>query len=260
MMRFKMNHVTRNYYSLKELVQTVYPAGTDLEDQPWYLGIETSSSDDSVLEKMIQEYYPLIFSDYMATEQARAITSQYTKTMMERYFLSWNIDEIIGYVDDNGTPRPWLKTRMFKEWIRKFCAILQGTFDKYEKTIEYYKGQEENLLDKIGTTTVQTLNTTTTFDTNDSVTQRFNDTPQNGGDFEEDSYTSTYTKNQSVADQETANSGDITTETGTDGMTLVSRLDEIRKKWRDLYVQWCHEFDGIFIESAFDAIDVDEEL
>ena len=245
----------RTYYTLEDLVQSIYE--DPIDEKPFYLGIESSSSDDGVLENLIQEYFPMIFSDYWTLEGTKAIVAPETKTLFERYILSYYMKEVIGYVDGNGSPAPWKKVRMYKEFLRKFCALLQGTYDRYSKLVDYYKSKEDDLLEQIASTSKQTLNTNTTVDSSAEQTQRFNDTPQNGGDWSADDYTSTYQKVGNISGSSTANTGDVTVDSGTDGTTLAARLEEIRKLWKDVYVQWSYEFSGLFIDSAVED-DIEE--
>ena len=59
-----------------------------------------------------------------------------------------------------------------------------------------------------------------------SSTQRFNDTPQNQGEFEDEAHNTNVTKNESA----------------TDGGTLLSRLNEIEENLKRLYEDWSNEF------------------
>lgn len=59
-----------------------------------------------------------------------------------------------------------------------------------------------------------------------SSTQRFNDTPQNQGEFADDAHNTTVTSNEAL----------------TDGGTLLSRLNEIEDNLKRLYEDWSNEF------------------
>ena len=75
-----------------------------------------------------------------------------------------------------------------------------------------------NLLDKIGSETKA----------------KFNDTPQNGGDFDNDEHLSTIT----------------TTTTEQDLVPLINRLDDISRLYKDVLSDWADEFSVLFIESG----------
>ena len=67
-----------------------------------------------------------------------------------------------------------------------------------------------------------------------STISRFNDTPQNGGDFSDDNHTTTITTGESL----------------TDGGTLLSRLNEVEDNLKRLYEDWSNEFRRFIIWSG----------
>lgn len=108
--------------------------------------------------------------------------------------------------------------REWHTWFGKFLAIFNRTQSKYIKLITLYEAEANNLMQDIKTLSIN----------------RYNDTPQNGGDYSDDSHTSTINKH----------------ETSTPLVTKMARLEEIRRYWRDIYEEWAKEFRGIFIEGA----------
>ena len=70
--------------------------------------------------------------------------------------------------------------------------------------------------------------------TNASGTTRFNDTPQNEGTFDDDEHTSHITQ--------------TTGESATDMNTPIERLKEIHDKFNNILLEWCNEFDKLFLE------------
>lgn len=93
--------------------------------------------------------------------------------------------------------------------------ILKGTFGKYAPLIRIYKEQEASLMASIKSQGVS----------------RYNDTPQDGGEWADDQHTSNIS----------------TSETTTEGGTTAVRLAEIRAMWENLYSDWAAEFKGLFI-------------
>lgn len=87
---------------------------------------------------------------------------------------------------------------------------LIGSSEKYSLLI---KNQEDNRTKLLG-------------QIKSSSTQRFNDTPQNQGEFADDAHNTTVTKNEAL----------------TDGGTLLSRLNEIEDNLKRLYEDWSNEF------------------
>lgn len=100
--------------------------------------------------------------------------------------------------------------------MEKFIGVLRRTYNKYTKLISLYDAEKDNLMNNISSTNVA----------------RFNDTPQNGGDYSSDTYTTNITKQ----------------EQSTEGATKITRLEEIRQGYDDLYVAWANEFNKLFSE------------
>lgn len=103
-------------------------------------------------------------------------------------------------------------------WVRKFRARYEETKDRYHAILNAYESSRDNLLAKLGSTT--------------SV--RFNDTPQNSGDFSGESYASTYTE----------------TKTEADAQDLIDRLAKIQSQYMDVLRAWADEFRSFFGEET----------
>lgn len=99
--------------------------------------------------------------------------------------------------------------------LRKFSYVYNTTKDRYLALLDIYANQKANLLNKVESNT----------------TQRYNDTPQNGGDWSDDEHTSNITRIE--------NSNDFT--------PLMDRINEIQNKLRNIQKDWEDEFKGIFI-------------
>ena len=124
--------------------------------------------------------------------------------------------EAIIYVDSDET----------EDFLEKFCRLKvgqilawwQSSSEKYSLLIQNLEANKNKLLD----------------DVKSSSTSRFNDTPQNSGDFSDDNHTSTVTK--------TENSSNVG--------TMMARLNEIEDNIKQLYLDWSNEFRKFIIWSA----------
>lgn len=113
-----------------------------------------------------------------------------------------------------------------EDFVEKFCRTKVGQImswwtsssEKYSLLIQNLSNNKAKLLD----------------DVKSSSTSRFNDTPQNSGDFSDDPHTSTITK--------TENSSNVG--------TMMQRLNEIEDKIKQLYLDWSDEFRKFIIWSA----------
>lgn len=111
-------------------------------------------------------------------------------------------------------------------FVNKFCltevgqifAWWKSSMDKYGLLIKNLELNKAKLLDDIKSQSVA----------------RFNDTPQNSGDFSDDPHTSNIT----------------TTENSSAGGTMIQRLNEIEDNIKQLYIDWSDEFRKFIIWSA----------
>ena len=100
----------------------------------------------------------------------------------------------------------------------KFYVWINQTYPKYNKLINLYESQENDLLKQLESSS-KTL---------------FNDTPQAGGDFTTDPYITNATQ----------------VKTSTDTATPIARLKEVQDNIVNYYKKWADEFEKFIIYSA----------
>ena len=113
-----------------------------------------------------------------------------------------------------------------EDFVEKFCYTKAGQImswwmsstEKYSMLIQNLNNNKSKLLDDVKSASIS----------------RFNDTPQNSGDFSDDQHTSTTTK--------TENSSNVG--------TMMSRLNEIEDNIKQLYIDWSNEFRKFIIWSV----------
>ena len=113
-----------------------------------------------------------------------------------------------------------------EDFLKKFCRTKVGQImswwmsstEKYSLLIQNLTANKSKLLDDVKSASIS----------------RFNDTPQNSGDFSDDQHTSTITK--------TENSSNVG--------TMMSRLNEIEDNIKQLYIDWSNEFRKFIIWSV----------
>ena len=124
--------------------------------------------------------------------------------------------EAIIYVDsdeDESFVEKFARTK-----VGQIMSWWQSSLEKYSMLIQNLTANKAKLLD----------------DVKSSSTSRFNDTPQNSGDFSDDAHTSTVTK--------TENSSNVG--------TMMARLNEIEDNIKQLYIDWSDEFRKFIIRSV----------
>ena len=139
-----------------------------------------------------------------------------TLTCFSKYIWPRFYQEVIVYVDSDET----------EDFIEKFCITKVGQIfawwtsssDKYKLLIQNFENNKAKLLDDVKSSSVA----------------RFNDTPQNSGDFSDDNHTS-----------------NITTTTSSSNVgTMMQRLNEIEDNIKQLYIDWSNEFRKFIIWSV----------
>ena len=113
-----------------------------------------------------------------------------------------------------------------EDFVEKFARTKVGEImswwisytEKYSLLIQNLEANKKKLLDDVKSASIS----------------RFNDTPQNSGDFSDDQHTSTTTK--------TENSSNVG--------TMMARLNEIEDNIKQLYIDWSNEFRKFIIWSV----------
>lgn len=105
-----------------------------------------------------------------------------------------------------------------KNFIAKLIYILEMTTPRYTTLINSYEQSREKLLNPV------IIKTT--------GINRFNDTPQDGGDFANDSHTTNLTE--------------IENKTENDADTAMGRIREIEENYKNLLLTWSKEFESLF--------------
>lgn len=119
-------------------------------------------------------------------------------------------------------------TTATREFWGGFYTIWKQTHIYYEKVISIFEQKENDLLNQIESSAENEV--------------KFNDTPQNGGDFTTDDHLTNISKTKTTSK--------------VDGATAMERIDEIRRRYTDLYGDWVNRFDRLFIS----PLNYDKEL
>ena len=125
-------------------------------------------------------------------------------------------DDLVDGIIDSYREKPYFK------FLVDMGNVFNFTKQKYSTLLNLYASEKENLLNK-----VQTLASGTT---------RYNDTPQDTGDFSDDSHTT--------------NISQTTGESSTDVKPLIERLADINRLYQQVLLDWTNEFERLFIEEG----------
>lgn len=156
--------------------------------------------------------------DDLLTQYSIIITGEYNsltlKNLWKRIYNKHHNDVIIINRENN------LNEEEIKNFLYAFTSRFENSYDKYSVLLGFYDAKKQHLMDK--------LNSTIEFNS------KYNDTPQNAGNMDSDPYTTNTTRTKST--------------TESDSNTLMARLNEIQNSYRNLYMDWVNEFDGLFVD------------
>ena len=160
---------------------------------------------------------------------------------MDQYADLWNNFDMNYWTNDTGvgcqlwgyiwnTYKDHIALITDEEWKREnnqevidfwheFYGIWNRTHKYYEKMISLLKDNETKLLAQVSSLT--------------ESDNRFNNTPDQSGDYSGLDYATTINKNK------------ITT--SSDAGTILERLEEVRRRYTDYYEKWAREFGKLFI-------------
>ena len=203
-MFYDWKYRTLNYYTLYDLIR--HYEGTTMNSTSYQLGLEQPGEFPALIQKMYSSFIPESHLD-------DAIMQPITNTLWCKYFANGHLKDYVVRTENEDTVE-----QAYIDWMTDFVYILDLTYNKYKKLIELYQSEENNLMKQLESTGVV----------------KFNDTPQNTGNFEGDDYTTNVS----------------TTTSKTDSGTIISRLSEIRALYDDIYTAWSNEFKHFFITTA----------
>lgn len=141
------------------------------------------------------------------TDKSDIYATNVKNLVAKRWQYNW-----IYYVD-NDTEEA--RNKAYNKWTTKFNAIMDATYNRYSTIIGLYDQYvDDTLMDDL---------------TSDSVT-KFNDTPQDSGNFSNDPHTSTVTSTKNTVQSQ----------------SKIDKLEDIYEKLHNLYWEWSNEFVGLF--------------
>ena len=134
----------------------------------------------------------------------------------QKYIWPRFYQEAIIYVDSDENDD--LVQKLARTKVGQIYAWWQSSTEKYSLLIQNLTANKAKLLDDVKSSSVA----------------RFNDTPQNSGDFSDDQHTSNIT----------------TTTSSSNAGTMMARLNEIEDNIKQLYIDWSNEFRKFIIWSV----------
>ena len=179
-----------------------------------------NTSNEYNIGSFLTRYSPWLFtwdsqnSIYYINDYARPLFFFLQQRFRKEYVFPMSFDYgVLKNFNDFGNWTSEQKEEYYekaREFITKLCSIIHQTCDRYLLLLDTYDEQRDNLLNKV-----------------EAIT-RFNDTPQNSGEFSDDEHTTHITTSKNDYD------------------TLMARIDEIDRNYRNLLKDWSNEFECLF--------------
>lgn len=186
-----------------------------LEDDTWYPNTSNSLNMSTIMNK-----YALVLED--SSNDKVTLFNQLMRIIFDRFYECSVYKKLISiFVDETQVT---ITASQLKYIWSQFVGMFNLTAPRYIPLLKSYKANEENPIAQVESTTTG-LN-------------RFNDTPQNEGDFDSDEHTTNITQNEVKV---TADSGSV-----------VERLDALYKNWRSVLRDWSNEFRCLFYDGGED--------
>lgn len=193
------------YFTLGEIAS--------LEDDTWYPHTASDFNMSTIMTR-----YSLAIED--SSTSKLDILNQLMRFIFARFYECSIYKELIGIYEDESQI---VISNATKKYIwSQFIGMFNLTAPRYIPLLESYKANESSPIAKIKSST--------------TGVNRFNDTPQDEGDFANDEHTTNISQNN--------------VEVETDSGSVASRLDELYKNWRSILRDWTNEFRCLFYDGG----------
>ena len=201
------NYYERTYYTLddiRKLLVTISGTWTEANG-PYAM---SSKSFSEFLNACLQKTGLTVYRGTIDTQESYQCFRNY---IWPRFY-----QEFVIYVDSDESED--FVEKFARTKVGQIMSWWQSSTEKYSLLIQNLEANKTKLLDDVKSASIS----------------RFNDTPQNSGDFSDDQHTSTVTT--------TTNSSNVG--------TMMSRLNEIEDNIKQLYIDWSNEFRKFIIWSV----------
>lgn len=182
-----------------------------LDDVKDSLGVLTTFKGPFTMEaaaESVVDFFNDVLKNCGWTEQTFTV-STYMNTCWQQYIWPKFYDQYICFTDDDSIPDDDAE-KVFSNYIGPIIAWIRSSDTKFSLLIANQEANKTKLLDQIKSSSIN----------------RFNDTPQNAGGFEDLAHNTNVT----------------ITESSTDGASLLARLNEVENNLKRLYDDWSNEF------------------
>ena len=177
--------------------------------------------------------------------------------VIQRYWYEYVFESDEEYLGGGTQDLPDIELKA-RQFISRFLNILDFTWKKYTTILKAYEDNKNKLMDRLQKIVDGEINNTG-YQTNEvsnsgSETRRDNDTPQDSGDFSDDSHTSFISQGESSSSGlQTRRDGlkmenDVTE--SWDDTSIIERIEKIDYKYQLTMKKWVEEFSVLFVDGG----------
>ena len=195
----------RTYYTLDDIRKAVGGSYLFTGEGPYSMNLKEFNT---FLNDCLNKVNFTLFTTFTETAES--------KTCFQNYIWPRFYQEFVIYTDSDESEN--LLEKFCRTKVGQIMAWWISSSEKYNLLIQNLEANKTKLLDDVKSASIS----------------RFNDTPQNSGDFSDDQHTSTVTR--------TENSSNVG--------TMMARLNEIEDNIKQLYIDWSNEFRKFIIWSV----------
>lgn len=159
---------------------------------------------------------------YFDEESDEYVLKDYVRQMLNEFYIRYC--DYFAAADESETDTPEEQTML--DFYAKLFNVLNVTYPKYAPIIKALTDNENKLMDALSRDYEDSGGSDGT------VTQRFNDTPQDGGAYEDDNHTTNI--NESVSNATSS----LTHNETYDNKYVLEKLNYIRDNLSNIYTEW----------------------
>lgn len=160
------------------------------------------------------QYYIVGLSSNITANTIKDIVNVLMQVVYDRHAY----DYVYGIEYDYCNTEPTIDQSAFKAAMNNIINVINMTLPRYLPILQSNAKFSEDPVARVGSKT--------------TGVNRFNDTPQDSGLYDDDSHSTNISESESVSE--------------IDSGSIVSRLDELFKGFRSIILEWSNEFNSLF--------------
>ena len=213
-----MKMLMKKSYNLKEAFQELF----GITMYKGYVVSLASKFNDFLDQEVVDGLLPEMIK-FATYDDEHFTYDDYIADMLDEFYNRyWNYTAFSIYNDDELEDAS-------DNFMIKFLNVLNATYPKYKTIIKFFKNNENKLMDALDRSYTDNAGN------KGASTNRFNDTPQNGGDYSDDNHTTNINQIESSA------TSNLTHKETYNNEYMLDRLNKVRDDLSNIFIRWENE-------------------